>query len=186
MNSAKRLETLLNKIKASKKTKAIELFEEVFEADGCVKVAQKIKLIEKQIERLNDIAHEDTIKYLKDIFNCKLLQRDLKSQINQIQQHTIGLHGIGNVMTPEKIDEKAIAELSDLLVRLESKLDNANLEDYHKEAVKSYIEELRDGLIDINYGGVEAMTSHIEIACGKVVLYNESFRKDKDIYDDIS
>ena len=103
MNSAKRIEKLLSKIKASKKSEALRIFEDVFEVKGCVRVCQKLLMRHKEIDKLKAKSHEDMIKYLEDIFSCHNLSRKLLSQTNMIDAYIMALSTVANFMEDEKV-----------------------------------------------------------------------------------
>jgi len=177
VNSAKRLSDLLHKIQNSKKINANEVFEEIFEVDNCIGVTSKLRLCEAQISIIEEKAHKSLIAFLRKMFGCKELQRNIQSEKNSISQYIMALESMSGYMPSEKIDTKNITELSEMLLNMQESIDKADTEKHYKDILYSYVDELQEGIIDIDIGGIDAFTPHAEIANGKVVLYNEAFTK---------
>lgn len=186
MNCAKRIESLLEKMPKTGKNTALEIFEEVFSVEGCIKVAQKLRLVNIQTDKIRKVSHPDTMKYLDDIFNCRLIHRNINTQLNQSPLHIMTLHMAGNIMPDEKIDTKLITELSELLLNIKIKIDNSQMQDEYKDVLYSYAEEIEEGIIDLDFGGIEALTPHLETANGKIIMYREAFKADSEIFKDIN
>lgn len=186
MNCAKRIESLLEKMPTIKKNTALEIFEEVFAVEGCIKVAQKIRLINIQIDKIRSVSHPETMRYLDDVFNCRLMYRNITTQLNESSAHIMTLHMAGNIMPDEKIDTALITELSELLLNIKIKIDNSQMQDEYKDVLYSYVEEIEEGIIDLDFGGTEALTPHLETANGKIIMYNQAFKADIEIFKDIN
>jgi len=175
VNSAQRLAKLLNNIKASKLTIAQDVFEEVFEVSGCVGVTQKLRLCDAQISILEQKAHKSLIAFLRTMFGCRALHRNIINERNAIDQYIMALETAGSYMPQENIDSNNINELAELLQQMRDKIASSNTKEHYKDVLNSYVDEMLEGIIDIDIGGVEAFSSHVEIANGKVVLYNQAF-----------
>lgn len=176
MNSAKRLASVLENINKIKDNhNAFYNFEKVFNVKGCVSVMTKLKLCEKQVDLLAEKSHKDLISYLRTFFDCKQLQRDMNNEKRLIKHYVMALETSGAYMPEEKIDKKLLTELSELIVKMQEKIKNTDMEDQYKDILNSYCDVMSEGIIDIDIGGVEAFTHHLEIANGKVVLYHQAF-----------
>jgi len=175
MNSAQRLANLLHKIQDSKHQRADEVFEEIFDVNSCVGVTSKLRLCEAQISILKGKAHKNLIQFLRTMFGCKALQRNIQSERNTIPQYIVALETAAAYMPSEDIDAKNITELSELLLQMKESIDKADTQKEYKDVLYSYVDELLEGIVDIDIGGLDAFTSHVEIASGKVVLYNKAF-----------
>lgn len=182
MNSALRLSKLLTKIQTSKQQIAHNLFQEVFEVQSCVEISSKLRLCEAQTSMLEEKAHKSLIVYLRTLFGCKELHRNIQHEKNTIPQYIMALHSMGAYMPTENIDSKNITDLSELLQEMRESIEKSDTHKHYKDVLHSYVDELLAGIVDIDIGGVEAFTSHAEIAHGKVVLYNEAF-KESDMMD---
>ena len=78
-------------------------------------------------------------------------------------------------MPQENIDSKNITDLAELLQQMRDKIEKSVTKEHYKDVLNSYVDEMFEGIADIEIGGAEAFTSHVEIANGKVVLYNQAF-----------
>ena len=87
----------------------------------------------------------------------------------------MALETTGAYMPQDKIDSKNITELSDILEQMRSKIESSDTKEHYKEVLYSYVDEMVEGIINLDIGGVDAFTSKVEIANGKVVLYSEAF-----------
>ena len=175
MNSAWRLAKLLTKIKASKSPVAHEAFEEVFEVNSCVGIMNKLRICDTQISALKEKSHVSLINYLNTIFNCKTLHRNFQAEKNAIDSYIMALETAGAYMEHENIDTKNITDLSELLQQMRDSIEKADTPEHYKDVLNNYVDEMLEGIVDIDIGGIEAFTSHVEIANGKVVLYNQAF-----------
>jgi len=176
VNSAHRLALIANKIKSTIGIIAFEVFENVFEVEGCIAVSNKLRLCEAQIDILEEKAHPDLIIFLRTIFGCKSLQRNISNERNGIQTHIVTLETVSQYMPEENIDEKLIKELSDALTKMRAEIDSSDTATHYKDVLYSFVEEMFEGIVDIEIGGVKAFSSHVEQASGKVILYNEAFK----------
>lgn len=175
MNSALRIANILKKIQSSKETIALKIFEEVFEVKGCIRVVQKLRLCNTQIDILKEKSHKSLISFLQSLFGCEAIQRNIQNEKSNIAHYIMALETAGAYMPLEKIDHKSITELSELLEQMRSKIELSGTQEHYKKILNSYVEELSEGLVDIDIGGIEAFISKVEIANGKVVLYNQAF-----------
>ena len=175
MNSALRLAKILEEVRTSTESIAFEAFEKVFEVKGCAAVSNKLRLCETQISVLEEKAHKSLTIFLKKTFNCKALQRNIQNERSQFSSYIMALETTGAYMPKENIDSKNITELAELLQSMKGSIEKSDMEKHYKDVLNSYADEMLEGIIDIDIGGIEAFTSHAEIANGKVVLYNEAF-----------
>lgn len=178
MNTAKRLSDILTKIRASKKNIAFDIFEEVFNVEGCTSVASKLLICDKQINTITEKADVRLISFLKKLFNCKGLTRSLDAEKKSMDQFVMALNMASAYMPEEKIDIDSITELADALEIFRAKVEHLeSIEDHDKEVVNSFINEMRGAIDDINIGGIEAFMKHAESASGKLLMYHGSFQK---------
>lgn len=184
MNAATRMSNLLSGINKSKANTAFETFEEVFGVKGCVPIASKLAICDKQISILEEKSDKRLIQYLRTVFNCNGLNRNLANEKKQINSFIVTLNTAGAYMDDEVINESDITELSEMLEVLRAKTEQADIPDHYREVIDSFINEMRDAVVDIDIGGIDAFVSHAEIANGKVVLYNDAF-KEGGVMDDV-
>lgn len=193
MNSAIRVQKLLEKMivenkqydnKTSKGT-SFEVFENTFNVKGCINIAQKLKIVKHEINKLKEYGHVTTINYLNNIFDDKDMNRSLYSLLRDGERHIVALHPMGKLLGEENIDKKLITELSEIILLMKTKIDTSEIDDEYKKILYSYVQELEQGILDIDFGGIEGLLFHLEIANGKVATYTEVFRKDSDIFNDI-
>lgn len=176
MNSAKRIESLLKIIEKSHNKTAIDIFENAFGVRGCFKVGNKLNIVREQINNLEEKSHPSLISFLREVFSDITIHRNMDSVKQRINPHLVTLHTVGNFMPEETIDKKLITEISDLLVIMQKKIEDSELEDYHKEILYSYCDVLAEGIKDIDEGGVEAFTKAMEHANGKIATYPKVFK----------
>lgn len=184
MNSAKRLEKILSKIQSSSQTKALDVFEDVFEVAGCIEITSKLFLCSKQLEIIKDALVENQYKFLSNLFGCNTLARDMQAEKKQLPNHTASLHAMAHFMEDEKIEEEDLTKLYESSLELEKLLQTLELPQEHKEVIQRYIDEIHESIADIHIGGIDAFEHHIIIANGTVVLYSDAF-KDEHIYNKI-
>lgn len=177
MNAAIRLANILKKMKSSTRSRGYEIFIDTFETSNCVGIANKLLLCNKQVEIVSEKSHQALTTYLRKIFNCQTSQRDMRSDMNDAEPYIMALETAGAYMAEDKIDRQSIKELSDLIIKMRVKIENSSMEDYYSEILNSYVDEIQEAIVDIDIGGIEGFTNHIENANGKVVLYNEVFSK---------
>lgn len=185
MNVATRLSEMLTKIQTSKNPKAFETFEEIFNVEGCTAVATKLLICNKQIDKLEqNNADKRLITFLRILFNCKTLARNIDNERKNIVPSIMTLNTVAPYMPEENVDTSAITELSDALEILRAKIDNIDgIEEHDKEVLYSFVDEMRNAIDDINIGGIEVFMEHAEIASGKILMHHESFVKSKTMED---
>lgn len=180
MNSAKRIENILVKIPASGEKQAIKAFEKIFSVNGCHAVSNKLSVIMKQVEYLaKKGASKELIGYLYNMFSCYNLARDLSSELQNFNGFKIALETASALMPTDmdNIDPKDLTEIADMIEQLRAKLESSTIQDEYKSIIESFIDEIRDALTDIEYGGMDAFSPHIETAFGKVIIYHGAFEK---------
>lgn len=180
MNPAKRIENVLVKIPQSGEKQAIKAFEKIFNVSGCYAVSNKLSVIMIQVESLAAKGvSKELIGYLYNMFSCYSLSRDLSSELHNFAGFKIALETASALMPTDmdNIDPKDLTEISDMLEQLRAKLESGTISEEYKSIIESFIDEIRDALTDIEYGGVEAFSPHIETAFGKVAIYHGAFEK---------
>ncbi len=179
MNVATRLSAILSKIKVSKKPNAFQTFEEVFNVEGCISLSGKLLICEKQIDKMeNKDADIRLITFLRRVFDCKSLARNIDSEKKSIDGFIIALNTVAPYMPVENIDKKAITELADALEVLRAKIDKLDsIEEHDSEILYSFVNEMRRAVDDIDIGGIEAFMGHTEVASGKILIHHDSFKK---------
>lgn len=185
MNAAMRMSSLLLKINSSQGKNASEVFEDVFGVKGCVPVASKLAICDKQIAILEEKSDKRLTQYLRTVFNCNGLSRNFVNEKKQINQYIVTLNTAGAYMDDEIINESDITELSEMLETLRAKTEQADIPEHYREVIDSFINEMRDAVVDIDIGGIDAFMSHSETAGGKIVMYHEAFVKGG-VMDDVS
>lgn len=188
MNPAKRIDNVLVKIPKSGEKQAIKAFEKIFDVSGCHAVSNKLSIIMIQVEYLAAKGvSKELIGYLYNMFSCYNLARDLSSELQNFAGFKIALETAAALMPTDmdNIDPKDITEIADILEQLRSKLESGTISEEYKSIIESFIDEIRDALTDIEYGGIEAFSPHIETAFGKVAIYHGAFEK-SGILEDIS
>lgn len=188
MNPSKRIENILVKIPTCGEKQAIKAFEKIFSVNGCHAVSNKLSVIMKQVDYLaKKGASKELIGYLHNMFSCYNLARDLSSELQNFSGFKIALETASALMPSDMddIDPKDLTEIADMVEQLRSKLESGTISEEYKSIIESFIDEIREALTDIEYGGIEAFSPHIEIAFGKVAIYHGAFEK-SGIMEDIS
>lgn len=177
MNAAKRMSIILSKIRGVNGKNAYDTFEDVFSVKGCIPLANKLGICDKQINILSEKSDKKLVAYLHKLFNCKGLTRDISSEKREIDHYIMALNTAGAYMDEEKINDADITELSEMLEILRAKVEKSDIPEQYREIIDAFIDEMRDAIADINIGGIKAFMSHAEVANGKILMYNEAFVK---------
>lgn len=175
MNSANRLAKLLDKISSSTERAAFKVFEDVFEVKGCVAVSNKLRLCETQILILEEKAHKGLIDFLRNIFGCTQMLRDISSLKASIPGMLITLETAGAFMPNEIINQNNLTDLAETLEKMRQEVEKSDFPQHYKDVINEFMHEMNEGIIDIDLGGIDAFKPHAERANGKIVLYHEAF-----------
>ena len=190
MNAAQRIVRLLSEIEKSSNQSALQVFEEVFGVNGCFEVAYKLRFCLMEIEKIEKVAADAdyaraVIVDLKNIFQC----RDLSAAVNKakIPQLLRELGGYVALMpNDDGIDEerrKTITDLADRAAVLRKRVEDADIEDGHKEVLTAFLNEIIDGLDGAQWCGVDYLRARMLEASGRLVLYQDVFT-DSEMFDD--
>lgn len=184
MNSAERLNRLLEESKITPSKTAISVFEKLFDVEGTIAVSSKLRMCHMQINKLKKGgAHENLIKYLENFFSDKNLCRDTTGLLNQKVHHVSALHTTAAFMAKEEKNEKELTELADLIQQMKDKIHKSSISEESKEFLYAYTDEIMEGIVDIHIGGVEGYKDHLIKATGIYVIHHEVFEEGKLIQD---
>lgn len=180
MNAAKRIENVLKLIPNTSERQALKVFEKIFSVSGCHAVSNKLYIISTQVDMLHKKGvSKELTRYLYNMFSCYNLARDIAPELQNLPSIQITLETASALMPSDmdNIDTNDLTELSDMIEQLRKKLESGSIPDEYKSIIDSFLNEIRDAITDIEYGGMEAFAPHVETAFGKFLVYHGAFEK---------